>query len=298
MQFDINLAISLYSLHGNVHKVGKELGVSGGSIHYHMKKLGLITPMNILSKDEEFYLIQNYENYASLHNLSELSEKMGRNKTFICGYAKKLGLTDKSRSIPRHQWEKLDAGRQKHFKEHGHPRGALGMTHSEEVKRMFSDKLKDRWKNMSESEKDAMSKRASELGSRQTMNRANASWKAAWREIGGIKKYYRSRWEANYARYLEWLKINSDVIKWEHESETFWFDGIKRGCMSYLPDFRIEFSDGRIEYHEVKGWMDDRSITKIKRMAKYHPNVKLVVIDSKAYKKLESQVRSLVDDWE
>lgn len=130
------------------------------------------------------------------------------------------------------------------------------------------------------------------------MNRANASWKASWREIGGVRKYYRSRWEANYARYLDSLKIKGDVVKWEHEPETFWFEGIKRGCMSYLPDFKIEFANGRIEYHEVKGWMDDRSITKIKRMAKYHPKVKLVVIDAKAYKKLEKEVKKNIADWE
>jgi len=126
----------------------------------------------------------------------------------------------------------------------------------------------------------------------------NASWKADWREIGGLRKYYRSRWEANYARYLQWLLENKQIQKWEHEPQTFWFEGIKRGVMSYLPDFRIIENDGSVVFHEVKGWMDDRSKTKIKRMAIYYPNVKLIVIDSKLYKSLEKKAKLFVKDWE
>ena len=73
---------------------------------------------------------------------------------------------------------------------------------------------------------------------------------------------------------------------------------MKRGCVSYLPDFKVTYPDGAIEYHEIKGWMDDRSKTKIKRMAKYHPDVKLIVIDSKSYKRIASLMKSTVPGWE
>jgi hypothetical protein len=126
----------------------------------------------------------------------------------------------------------------------------------------------------------------------------STTWKAGWREIGDKRKYYRSRWEANYARYLEWLKRRGEILSWEHEPETFWFEGIKRGCVSYLPDFKITDKDGTLEYHEVKGWMDPKSKTKIKRMAKYHPDVKLVVIKKSAYKKLESLLSRMITGWE
>lgn len=129
-------------------------------------------------------------------------------------------------------------------------------------------------------------------------NRESATRRAGWRIIGQSRKYYRSRWEANYARYLEWLAAAGKVVSWEHEPETFWFDGIKRGSVSYLPDFRVTMPDGSVEYHEVKGWMDSRSRTKIKRMAKYHPGVKLVVIDSKAYAAIERAVGGIITDWE
>ena len=111
--------------------------------------------------------------------------------------------------------------------------------------------------------------------------------KAAWYEIGGKRNYYRSQWEANYAYYLEFLKQVKQIKDWEHEPDTFWFEGIKRGVVSYLPDFKVTNMDQSIEYHEVKGYMDGRSATKIKRMAKYHPDIKLVVVKSKEYTRIK-----------
>lgn len=128
--------------------------------------------------------------------------------------------------------------------------------------------------------------------------RPTASWKAGWRDIGGIRKYYRSKWEANYAYYLEWLKQGGHIKSWAHEPKTFWFDGVKRGCVSYLPDFHVVENNGSEAYHEVKGWMDARSATKIRRMAKYHPTVKLIVIDTKAYAELKKKVSAIVPGWE
>ncbi len=129
------------------------------------------------------------------------------------------------------------------------------------------------------------------------MKKANAS-NAAWREIGGVKKYYRSRWEANYARYLQFLKEQGKIKDWKHESKTFWFDGIKRGCVSYLPDFWVLENNGSEAYHEVKGFMDSKSKTKIKRMAKYHPTVKLIVVGSKEYSALRRNAAALIKGWE
>ena len=84
-------------------------------------------------------------------------------------------------------------------------------------------------------------------------------WKSGWRTIGGQRGYYRSRWEANYARYLEWLRVRGDIKYWSHEKDTFWFEKIKRGVRSYLPDFRVTEINGDVVYHEVKGWMDRRT---------------------------------------
>lgn len=184
------------------------------------------------------------------------------------------------------------------IEKNGHPRGMLGKKHTPEAKDIFRKNSKKMWENMSEEQRRRIAVVCSKNGQKATMNRANASWKSAWREIGGKRNYYRSSWEANYARYLEWLKINKEIIEWEHEPKTFWFDGIKRGCMTYLPDFRVITKTGGEEYHEVKGWMDGRSVTKIRRMAKYFPDVTLIVIDAKAYKSIQRSVCNLIKDWE
>ena len=129
-------------------------------------------------------------------------------------------------------------------------------------------------------------------------NTKHGSWKSAWREIGDRKIYARSRWEANYARYLEWLKVNGQIKEWEHEPETFWFEGIRRGCVSYLPDFRVTENNGAVAFHEVKGWFDARSKTKIKRMAKYHPTVSLRIIAAPWFKENGRKLSGIIPNWE
>lgn len=124
------------------------------------------------------------------------------------------------------------------------------------------------------------------------------SWNSSWVVVGGCRFYARSRWEANYARYLELKKSRGEIVSWEHEPETFWFDGVRRGVCSYLPDFKVVLADGKVEYHEVKGWMDPKSITKLKRMAKYHPEVTLILIDSAKYRALEKTAKKEVPGWE
>ncbi len=162
-----------------------------------------------------------------------------------------------------------------------HPRGMLGKKHTKESKNKMADALVGR-------------KSRNRFG----RNFSRGSWKAGWREIGGKRKYYRSRWEANYARFLEYLKSEGEIAEWAHECEVFWFEGIRRGQVSYLPDFKVIYPDRSVEFHEVKGWMDAASKTKIKRMAIYHPNIVLKVIDSLAYLRLERSIGRQIDGWE
>lgn len=115
-------------------------------------------------------------------------------------------------------------------------------------------------------------------------------------DLGNI--YFRSRWEANWARYLNWLKQQGKIASWEYEADTFEFVGIKRGCRFYTPDFKVTNMDQSIEYHEVKGWMDSRSKTRQKRMTKYHPTVKVVLVDGPQIKKVASVVSEIIPNWE
>lgn len=185
----------------------------------------------------------------------------------------------------------------KWLQENEHPKGMLGKNHTEETKRKIRESHKGK-KIPREQVLKSMKTRMERYG---TLNppdyRKGASWKAHWVEIGGKRFYARSTWEANYARYLEFLRVAGEVSDWEHEPETFWFDKVKRGCVSYLPDFKVTLWTGDVEYHEVKGWMDARSKTKIKRMAKYFPHISLIVVDAKRYRAISELGSKLIKDW-
>jgi len=187
-----------------------------------------------------------------------------------------------------------------HIAKHGHPRGALGMKHTKETKEKLSKKSKEFWGNASEEYKSDVALKATKTKVEKgvAISPRKASWKAGWREIGGIRKYYRSRWEANYARYLVVLKQRNEIQDWKHEPVTFWFEAIKRGTRSYLPDFLVTGLDGSEVYHEVKGWMDDRSKTKLKRMKIYHPHIAIKVIEKKEYDAVAKEWCQLIADWE
>lgn len=76
-----------------------------------------------------------------------------------------------------------------------------------------------------------------------------------------LKKYFRSNWEANVARWF-----NHEGITWEYEPEVFTFKGIKHGTTQYCPDFRV---DGN--WIEVKGMLDGKGRAAIRRFKKYFP---------------------------
>lgn len=131
-----------------------------------------------------------------------------------------------------------------------------------------------------------------------TSNRCYSRGASGWRVVGDRRIFFRSSWEANYARYLQHLKSIREIKQWEHEPKVFHFKGIKRGCCSYLPDFRVTFMDGRVEFHEVKGWMDKKSVIKLTRMAKYFPKVHVEVFGLPWFKANTPALSKLLPDWE
>lgn len=114
--------------------------------------------------------------------------------------------------------------------------------------------------------------------------------------IGGKTFHARSSWESNIAAYFQWQKEKGLILEWEFEPKTFWFEGVKRGVMSYLPDFRVTDLDGTYTYVEVKGWMDSKSKTKLSRMKKHFPDVKMDVIDESRYKGI-AKWSSIYPEW-
>jgi hypothetical protein len=114
------------------------------------------------------------------------------------------------------------------------------------------------------------------------------SVKGGWRE--DLDKYFRSSWEANYARYLNYIKE-----PWEYEPKEFEFP-IKRGNRTYKPDFWLPKKQNWIE---IKGYMDQKSKTKLNRFKKYYPEEfeKLIIITEQEYKEI-AKYKGLIPYWE
>lgn len=255
------------------------------------------------------------EGFNGVVNLGAIALKWGKNKGNLCRAAKALGLpiNPKRRIVEKRQDRRKHKGdaealkaaqsasAKKRLAANGHPRGMLGRSHTAEVRQLIAKQSAARWAAMSESERSshimkALKAKVARYGCINPQNE-RGSWKAGWREIDDKRHYFRSRWEANYARYLQWLKLRGDILDWEYEPETFWFDKIKRGVRSYLPDFRVHELNGTKPLHEVKGWMDARSRTTLRRMAKYHPGEKIILIREKEYRAI-SRFSSLIGGWE
>lgn len=110
------------------------------------------------------------------------------------------------------------------------------------------------------------------------MTKTRPEARPGWEEIADKRYYFRSRWEVYHAKYLQLLKDHGQIKEWEYEPQTFWFNEIKRGTRSYLPDFRVTENDGSVVFHEVKGYMDSKSKTKLRRMKKYYPEVTIYLV--------------------
>lgn len=192
------------------------------------------------------------------------------------------------------------------WKDRNHPRGMHGKKHTEKTKSKMSVAYKKAWsdadaKYHTDTFRQGISDRNTKAHAEKTFYNDTSNpysrCKAGWFQGGGKRYYMRSKWEHNYAWYLEWLKGRREIKDWEYEVDTFWFEAIRRGVRSYTPDFKVYTPANDIEYHEVKGWMDAKSKTKLKRMAKYHPDITMVLVDSDVYKSIGKWGR-LIPGWE
>lgn len=297
-------------------EIGAAIGRSAGAVRSKANLAGIVRD-RVWSVEHEQALRDLYTNAGNngVLGLNEFAKRIGRDVSNVSRKAAQLGLatsyTRKKVDLrkDRRRFKGDKAAQAEHaaermrawIHENGHPRGMLGMKHTPQAIAAISKKSTEMAAAMTPERQAAINLKIMKTRVANGTNvliRPNASWKAGWHEIGGKRKYYRSNWEANYAHYLEWLKGLGEIKDWLHEPKTFWFEGIKRGSVSYLPDFMVTENDGREVYHEVKGWMDDRSRVKIARMGRYHPNVTLVVIDSKAYRELRRKVSRLVPGWQ
>lgn len=294
-----------YERLGNVWKVGELFGMKGSTVHHRIKRTGLYKPRDPEFTEAQVERIKSF--YATTpdaeFDLSVLAAELGKSRQNICRKARHLGLSKKRRPVTAKEIERRKkltwAGRE-------HPRGMAGKKHSPEALAVMSQSAKRMWATHKAFEIGLMSpesRAARSIRQRIAINNRPASksytrTKGGHREdLGGI--YFRSSWEANYARYLNLLVRMKVVQSWEFEPETFWFEGVKRGAVSYKPDFKVHYrGDVNPEYVEIKGWEVAKDRTKWRRMKKYHPHVKLVIVGAKEYRAIERKWSAAIPTWE
>ncbi len=169
-----------------------------------------------------------------------------------------------------------------------------GKRHSKEYKTKMSQTQKIRCKSIEVREKMSEVMKGTMPTNLQNEGCAWSNIKRGWYDINGKKMFFRSKWEVNYALYLDFLIEQKQIKKWTYEKDVFIFEKIRLGTRSYRPDFKIYNNDLTIEYHEVKGFMTPKSKTKIKRMAKYYPDIKLLIIDKDVYGDIKSKLGKML----
>ena len=96
--------------------------------------------------------------------------------------------------------------------------------------------------------------------------------------------FFRSTWEANYARYLNYCGIG-----WEFEKTRF-----ATPYGTYCPDFYLEEFN---LYVEVKGW-DLSDIQPRKRQWLKEQDINFIEINGERYKNLENRYSTKINSWE
>jgi hypothetical protein len=294
------------------------LGLCGA--HYRRARLGRPMDVSLRLDDWSKADIEKLERHYAQPgvDLAKVAMSLGRTEAAVAIKASRLGLGDYSRpkrvqlalnyhspppiGSPERRAEQSRAAK-KGLTKYGHPRGMAGKKHSAETirvlsaasKRMWADKKSKIW---SEENQQRRSNQMYERMKSGAMRRGYSRGKMGRRPDLG-DQHFRSSWEANYARFLNWRVARGEVLSWEFEKHTFWFESIRRGVRSYLPDFKVTLPCGAHEWHEVKGWMDPKSATKLKRMAKYYPAETVVVIDHAWFRQAAATgLAALIPNWE
>lgn len=291
------------------------LNKTQGQIRGMKSLLGLKGKYNPLTEEEKHIIKSYYLDHPEEINLDFLSQKINRPKTSISRYAKKEGLTKSDRPLTEAAKEKdrnshLEFTKTERYKtelyskqcelltyyaKHQHPQGMLGKHHSPEVCKRISDFQLQRSSQMTKKEKHDIAMRGVQTKKKNgTLNSTTSN--AYSRTKGGKRKdlnnkYFRSAWEANIARVLNYLNI-----EWKYEIKRFVFDNVESEICSYQPDFYLPKLD---KWIEVKGWMDKKSQLRLQYFKEQFPEEyrKLILIDESFYNLIRFKYFEL-ENWE
>ena len=96
--------------------------------------------------------------------------------------------------------------------------------------------------------------------------------------IGGKTYTFRSLFERDWALYLQLLKEQKQILNWFYEQAVYYFPNEKTAPVQYTPDFTVIDKDGYTYIQETKGWHDGKTNTKLRRMAKYYPDLPIELV--------------------
>lgn len=109
-----------------------------------------------------------------------------------------------------------------------------------------------------------------------------------------LNKGFKSSWEANIARLLNYLNID-----WEYELATNCFAvEVKSGTTYYHPDFKVFKKDNSYYWFEVKGFWNQKSLEKVRSFYEKYPNERIELIDNDIYYMLQEKYSSIIPHWE
>ena len=290
-----------------VPKIAKKLKRTEASIRNKAYKLKITHREKYYTNEEINFLEKNYDKLS----MDDMSTILKKDKSNICRKMKELGLkkTKRTKNIlnPKkpHYWtdeEKAEMSKRakKKYMEKGLSKKFTfkGHKHNKKSLEKISNSSKEFWENVTlqELENRKLKQRETRLKNG-TLNPMKSQKNPYSRTKSGKRKdlnniFFRSAWEANIARYYNYLGI-----EWQFEPKTFIFKNISRGSVSYTPDFYLPQLD---KWVEVKGWMDNKSKTKLKRFKNQYPkeNEKLELITQKEYDKIKKEYSNKIENWE
>lgn len=251
------------------------------------------------TKEEEKILIEEYKKRT---NIKIIAEKINKTQGSIKAKAHELNITNKDKYYTSKQIKFMIENKDK-------------LTYQEMAKKLNKDvsnicrkfkelgikkdKIKSNfWSEENQKNIELWKKHQRETRIKNgTLNPMKNQKNPYSRAKGGKRKdldniYFRSSWEANIARYYNYIGV-----KWEYEPKTFIFNNITRGSVSYTPDFYLPEQD---KWIEIKGWMDGKSKTKLKRFEKQYPEEykKLELIQEKEYNEIKKKISPFIENWE
>ena len=299
-----------------------ELNRSVGSVRSRCWTLGLNSKLRPWTDEELETLQAAYTAACGVDlQLNGLAASLGRDKANVSRKARSLGLTnqhrpkiqEKDKATPRKPkypsralyLEALSLRVKQWIAVRGHPRGARGLRHTAAVRLASAVRIGLMWADPahyfnSEANRQRLSDNMTKnvLAGKMLAGHRVYSRCASGKRADLNNRYFRSAWEANYARYLNLLLLKGEILEWDYECQTFVFEKITRGTRAYTPDFKVTHTDGRHEWHEVKGWMDDKSRVRLERMARYYPAEKVLVIGADWFKTAAKTIAHVIPLWE